>query len=134
MRLCFATNNPHKIEEVSSLLKGKIDLLSLADIGCNEELAETQDTLEGNERQKAGYVRKQYRIPCFADDTRLEVVSLANAPGVISARYAGPQRSSEDNMELLLKNLSTNEDRSAQFRTVIALITEKGEWLFEGIV
>ena len=134
MRLCFATNNFFKIQEVDSLLGKKVELLSLESIGCHEELQETQDSLEDNARQKARYVWENYRVPCFADDTGLEVEALGNAPGVISARYAGPQRNSDDNIRLLWKNLEGTVNRRAQFRTVISLQTEKGEWHFEGVV
>ncbi len=122
MRLCFASNNAHKLDEIRPLLPATVQLLSLADIGCHVELPETQDTLEGNARQKAQYVWDHYGVPCFADDTGLEVSALAGAPGVYSARYAGPQRSAEDNVAKLLDELQTQPDRRARFRTVIALV------------
>ena len=134
MKLCFATNNAHKIEEIRALVDDYHQILSLQDVGCNEELAEEQDTLEGNSNQKAAYVFKNYSTACFADDTGLEVTVLNNAPGVYSARYAGNQRSAVENMNLLLKNLEGNEERRAQFRTVITLITPKLTKQFEGIV
>ena len=134
MRLCFATNNKHKIEEVAFATKNKITILSLSDIGCFEELPETRDTLEGNSLQKAEYVFQNFSIPCFADDTGLEVSALQNAPGVYSARYAGPQRNSDDNIDLLLKNLTGMGDRRAQFRTIITLIGLDKIYTFEGIV
>lgn len=134
MKLCFATNNAHKIEEIRALVDDYHQILSLQDVGCNEELAEEQDTLEGNSNQKAAYVFKNYNTACFADDTGLEVTVLNNAPGVYSARYAGNQRSAVENMNLLLKNLEGNEERRAQFRTVITLITPKLTKQFEGIV
>jgi XTP/dITP diphosphohydrolase len=134
MRLCFATNNKHKIEEVAFAIKNEITILSLSDIGCFEELPETRDTLEGNSLQKAEYVFTNFSIPCFADDTGLEVQALQNAPGVYSARYAGNQRSSEDNIELLLKNLTGIPNRKAQFRTIITLIGLDKIYTFEGIV
>ncbi len=134
MELCFATNNHHKLEEVMAVLSGTFRVLSLKDISCNEELPETQDTLIGNAQQKAKYVRDHYHIPCFADDTGLEVESLKGEPGVYSARYAGPQRNSDDNIRLLLKNLEGVSNREGQFRTVISLQLPLGEWLFEGLV
>lgn len=122
MRLCFATNNDHKLTEVRALLPASIELLSLRDIGCHEELPETRDTLEGNARQKAEYVWEHYGVACFADDTGLEVTALHGAPGVYSARYAGPQRRAEDNVQKLLQELNGAPDRSAAFRTVVALV------------
>ncbi len=121
MRLCFASNNAHKLDEIRSLLPAHITLLSLVDIGCSEELPETQHTLEGNARQKADYVRDHYGVACFADDTGLEVNALHGAPGVYSARYAGPQRLAADNLAKLIQELSGSADRSAAFRTVVAL-------------
>ena len=126
MRLCFASNNAHKLDEIRPLLPASIELLSLADIGCNEELPETQDTLEGNARQKAEYVRQNYGTACFADDTGLEVNALYGAPGVYSARYAGPQRLAEDNVAKLLQALAGQPDRLARFRTVVALAGADG--------
>jgi XTP/dITP diphosphohydrolase len=134
MKICFATNNPNKVQEIQQLLGEDFEILSLKDIGCEEELAETQDTLEGNSEQKARYVHEHYNVNCFADDTGLEVSALGGAPGVYSARYAGPQRSSEDNMRKLLAELKGKEDRSAQFRTVITLIVDGVQHQFEGIV
>ena len=109
-------------------------ILSLEDIGCHDELPETQDTLDVNSLQKAVFVYKNYSLPCFADDTGLEVDALGGAPGVISARYAGEHKNSEDNIELLLKNLSGNLHRKARFRTVITLAGLNGIQTFEGIV
>lgn len=134
MDICFATNNPHKVQEVSRLLSNRFRILSLADIGCTEELPENQDTLVGNSEEKATYVYRHYRVNCFADDTGLEVDALAGKPGVYSARYAGPQRSSEDNMQLLLHKLADHTDRSAQFRTVITLWLDDQMHQFEGMV
>lgn len=133
-QLCFATNNKHKVAEVGQMLEGKYELLTLQDIGCHEELAEDQDTLEGNSHQKAAYVWQQYKVSCFADDTGLEVEALGGAPGVYSARYAGPQRSDSDNIQRLLQNLATHTNRKARFRTSITLILEGEEHQFEGIV
>ncbi|MFD2516201.1 non-canonical purine NTP diphosphatase [Pontibacter locisalis] len=132
--LCFATNNKHKISEVSQMLEGKYRLLSLEEIGCHVELPEEQDTLEGNSRQKAEYVWKNFNISCFADDTGLEVEALKGAPGVYSARYAGPQRSDSDNIRHLLQNLEDEGNRKARFRTCITLILNGQEHQFEGIV
>lgn len=134
MRLCFATNNQHKIEEVAFAIKNKIAIQSLDDIGCFEELPETRDTLEGNSLQKAEYVFRHFNIPCFADDTGLEVEALNNAPGVYSARYAGPQRNPNDNIDLLLQKLTGISNRNAQFRTIITLIGLDKIYTFEGIV
>ena len=120
--LCFASNNEHKLAEIRPLLPPGLALLSLADIGCHEELPETQDTLEGNALQKARYVSDPYHVACFADDTGLEVAALAGAPGVYSARYAGPQRRAEDNVAKLLHELAGAPDRTAHFRTVVALV------------
>lgn len=133
MRLCFATNNTHKLQEVRQLLGNAFELVSLSEIGCEEELAEDQRTLEGNSLQKAEYVFNTYGVSCFADDTGLEVDALNGEPGVYSARYAGPQRNSEDNIRLLLKNLASSSNRKAQFRTVITLVRPDGVHQFEGI-
>ncbi len=134
MNLCFATNNEHKLEEIQALVGDKFQILSLKDIGCHEELAEDQDTLEGNSLQKAEYVFKNYQVPCFADDSGLEVEVLGGAPGVYSARYAGPQRSHDENMNLLIRNLEGKSNRNAQFRAVITLINSEGSHQFEGIL
>ena len=109
-------------------------IVLLSDIGCLEELPETQDTITANARQKANYVWDNYQAPCFADDSGLEVETLDGAPGVYSAHYAGHQRNSDDNIQLVLKNLKGQAHREAQFRTVIALRLPEGEWIFEGIV
>lgn len=134
MRLCFATNNAHKIEEVQALLGKQFNVVSLKDVGCSEELAEDQETIEGNSLQKAQYVFDNYQVDCFADDTGLEVEALNGEPGVYSARYAGPQRMAEDNMNLLLANLSGKANRKARFRTVVTLITKQGTHQFEGVL
>ena len=125
-QLCFASNNAHKLDEIRPLLPAGLSLLSLADIGCHEELPETQDTLAGNARQKAEYVRQHYGVACFADDTGLEVAALDGAPGVYSARYAGPARSADDNVAKLLRELAGHADRSARFCTVVALAAADG--------
>jgi len=132
--ICFATNNKNKIAEVSQMLEGRYKLLSLEDIGCLVELPEEQDTIEGNSRQKAMYVWDNYQVNCFADDTGLEVKALNGAPGVYSARYAGPQRDNSDNIKHLLQNMKGETNREAQFRTCITLILNGQEHQFEGIV
>jgi XTP/dITP diphosphohydrolase len=132
--IVFATNNTNKIREVQELMGQAYRFRSLTDIGCREELPETSDTLEGNALQKGRYVWDHFRCNCFSEDTGLEVYALGGAPGVITARYAGEARSPQANMNLLLTNLQGNPDRSARFRTVIALILDGREWLFEGIV
>ena len=135
MRICFATNNQHKIEEVWHLLSPDFFLLSLHDIGCFEELEESKTTLEGNSLQKAQYVFDKYNVPCFADDSGLEVEALNGAPGVYSARYAGPQRSSDDNIRLLLDSMRDKSNRKACFRTIITLVGIKSSpVVFEGRV
>jgi len=121
MKLVFATNNANKLKEVQSLIPQHIKLLSLKDIGCFEDMPETQHTIEGNAIQKAEYIKTNYGYDCFADDTGLEVAALNNEPGVYSARYAGEQRDANDNMDLLLTNLKDKSNRKAQFKTVIAL-------------
>lgn len=133
MQIVFATNNLNKLKEVQSLIPKDIKLLSLADIGCTEDVPETQDTIEGNAIQKAEYIKKYYGYDCFADDTGLEVEALNGAPGVYSARYAGEQRSSEDNIQKILKNLKDSSQRNAQFKTVIALELNGTQHQFTGI-
>ena len=132
--ICFATNNQHKLVEVKNLLGNEFNVLSLEDIGCSEELPENQSTLEGNSLEKAKYVLDHYQINCFADDTGLEVEALGGAPGVYSARYAGPQKNNEENISLLLKNLATHKNRKAQFRTVFTLFYNQTCYQFEGVV
>jgi XTP/dITP diphosphohydrolase len=132
--LIFATNNNHKLREVSPLLQNVFDIKGLDAVGCTDDIPETADTLEGNALQKARYVAQKYGVNCFADDTGLEVEALDNRPGVYSARYAGPQRDANDNMELLLSELEGQSNRRARFRTVIALIIDGNEHLFEGVV
>lgn len=132
--ICFATNNQHKLIEVRSVLGSDFLVYSLEEINCSEELPETGNTLEANAFQKAHYVFGTYKQTCFSDDTGLEVESLNNAPGVYSARYAGPQRNSEDNIDLLLENLRHSENRKARFRTLICWVSEGEILYFEGIV
>lgn len=133
MQLVFASNNLNKIKEIQNILNGSIQLLSLDEIGCHEEIPETADTIEGNAILKANYVTEKYGYDCFADDTGLEVTALNGEPGVYSARYAGEQRNADDNMNKLLEALSDKDDRSAQFKTVIALNIKGKQHLFTGI-
>ena len=132
MKLVFATNNPNKLSELQDLVPEGIEILSLKDINCNEELPETNPTLEGNALQKAKYVFDNYGYNCFADDTGLEIEALGGAPGVYSARYAGEDCKAEDNMKKVLTKLENKDNRNAKFRTVIALIIKGEENLFEG--
>lgn len=132
-QIIFATSNPHKVREVNELLGSRFQILSLKDIGCEEELPETQDTVAGNAQQKARYLKAHYGHDCFAEDTGLEIDALDGAPGVYTARYAGPQRDPQDNMQLVLEQLADTQYRTARFRTVIALILDGREYLFEGI-
>lgn len=133
MKICFATNNQKKIEEVKAALGSGIEILSLKDIGCHEELPETGDTLEHNAFQKAQYVKDHFGVDCFADDTGLEVDALEGEPGVYSGRYAGEPRSDDRNIDLLLKNLGNSSIRTARFKTVIALLLGEEKFKFEGI-
>lgn len=134
MKLVFATNNRHKLDEVRAIVGDRIEILSLNDIGCHDDIPETADTLQGNALIKARYIYEKYGADCFADDTGLEVEELGGEPGVYSARYAGEECSSEANMKKLLHNLKGKKNRNAQFRTVIALIIDGEEKLFNGIV
>ena len=134
MKLVFATNNKHKLQEVRDILGSGVEVLSLSDIGCNDDIPETADTLQGNALIKARHIYNKYNVNCFADDTGLEVEALDGAPGVLSARYAGDGHDSEANMHKLLQNLTGKSNRNAQFRTVIALIIDGKEMLFDGIV
>ena len=132
MKLVFATNNSNKLSEIRSLVPDGIEILSLKEINCNEELPETNPTLQENALQKARYVFDNYGFNCFADDTGLEIDALGGEPGVYSARYAGEDCSAEDNMNKVLEKLEGEENRKAKFRTVIALIIDGKETLFEG--
>ena len=134
MKIVFATNNKHKLDEVRKIVAGNIEIISLEDIGCYDDIPETADTLEGNALLKAKYVKEKFGFDCFADDTGLEVETLNNAPGVYSARYAGEAHDSEANMQKLLLNMDGKENRNARFRTAIALIIGEKTHLFEGIV
>jgi XTP/dITP diphosphohydrolase len=133
MKIVFATNNENKIKEIQSMLPQSIEIISLESIGCHEEIPETADTIEENAIMKANYVTEKYGYDCFADDTGLEVDSLNGEPGVYSARYAGEQRSAEDNMDKLLVNLDGKANRNAQFKTVITLNLKGEQHLFTGI-
>jgi len=132
MKLVFASNNMHKLKEIRDLMPF-IQILSLKDIGCNEEIEETELTLEGNSKLKADYIRTNYGYDCFADDTGLEVEALDGAPGVFSARYAGENASFEDNVQKLLHEMKDVENRTAAFRTVITLNIGEEQFLFDGV-
>lgn len=133
MDLVFASNNKNKILEIQSILDGSIKILSLEDIGCHEDIPETANTIEGNAILKADYVTKKYGYDCFADDTGLEISALNGEPGVYSARYAGEQRNSDDNMNKVLNGLNNVSNRKAHFKTVIALNLNGKQHLFTGI-
>ena len=133
-KLVFATNNKHKLEELRAIVGDKYEILGLRDIGCDVDIPETATTLEGNALIKAQFVKDHYGYDCFADDTGLEVEALDGAPGVYSARYAGPECDSAKNMALLLQNMADKDNRKARFRTVIALVKGEDTMLFEGIV
>ncbi|MDB3913715.1 non-canonical purine NTP diphosphatase [Flavobacteriaceae bacterium] len=133
MKLVFATNNLHKLKEVQEMLSNAIEVLSLKDIGCFEDIEETESTLEGNAKLKADYITEKYGFDCFADDTGLEVEALDGDPGVYSARYAGEHGNAEKNMEKLLIELQNKSSRKAKFRTIIALNLRNKQYLFEGI-
>ena len=134
MKIVFATNNPNKLKEIQALIPNGIEIVSLKEIGCTEDIPETGDTLEANAFQKAHYIKEYYGYDCFADDTGLEVEALNGAPGVYSACYASAERSAEANMDKILNELQGKENRTAQFRTAIALILKGEEHLFEGKV
>lgn len=134
MKICFATNNEHKIREISAVVGSQIQIMTLKELSVFDELPETQTTLEGNAIQKARYVFDKLGLPCFADDSGLEVDALNGQPGVYSARFAGPQRNDNDNIDLLLSKLHEQKNRLARFRTVIAFIDANEQRLFEGSV
>ena len=134
MKIVFATNNPNKLKEIQSLIPKEIQIISLKEIGCTEDIPETGDSLEANAFQKAHYIKENYNYDCFADDTGLEIDELNGAPGVYSARYAGPERNAKANMNKVLDELKGKKNRKAQFRTAIALILKGEEHLFEGKV
>jgi XTP/dITP diphosphohydrolase len=135
MDIIFATNNAHKIEEVQSLLGERYTIVNPKQLGFDGDIPEEEPTLEGNALQKARFIHKMFNLPCFADDTGLEVKALNGAPGVYSARYAGESKNSEDNIVKLLNELEDKDNREARFRCVVAYIDNSGtEHLFEGIV
>jgi XTP/dITP diphosphohydrolase len=134
IRLCFATNNAHKLEEVRSMLPAHFSLVSLKDIGCNEELPENQQTIEGNALEKARFVFEKYGVDCFADDTGLEIEALDGKPGVDTAHYAGPERDALKNMDLALKQMEGKTNRKARFKTVFSLFWDGDMFSFEGLV
>ena len=133
MKLVFATQNQNKVTELKQLMPKSIELLSLKDINCNDDIPETAPNLKGNASQKSHYIFEKFNINCFADDTGLEIEALNNEPGVYSARYAGPQKNSEDNMNLVLEKLKNESNRKARFKTVISLIINGDEHIFEGV-
>ena len=134
MSLVFATNNKHKLEEISHLLEGTYEIIPLETIGCHDDIPEDHETLEENALQKARYIKEHYGCDCFADDTGLEIEALNGQPGVYSARYAGPAKDSKANMQKVLDNMQNQANRKACFRTIIALILDGQEYLFEGRV
>jgi len=134
MKLVFATNNPHKLQEIQQLLGNSFELLSLNDIHCDEEIPENQETIEGNATEKSFYIFHKYGFNCFADDTGLEIDALNGEPGVYSARYAGEEKISENNIQLVLQKLAKINNRKARFKTVISLVIDGRETQFEGIV
>ena len=134
MKLVFASNNKNKIQEIQALVPNTIQIVSLEEIGCTEDIPETADTIEGNAILKANYVTEKYGYDCFADDTGLEVEALNGAPGVYSARYAGEQKDANDNMDKLLSELKDKSNRKANFKTVIALNLNGKQNLFTGII
>lgn len=133
-KIVFATNNPHKLAEISTMLQGKFEIISLDELGCTEEIPETADTLEGNASLKSQYIYDKYKCNCFADDTGLEIEALNKEPGVYSARYASEAKDALENMKKVLHKMRGVTNRKAKFRTVISLILEGQEILFEGNV
>ena len=133
MKIVFATNNQHKLEEIRKAVGNKHEIVSLNEIGFEEEIPETHDTLEGNASEKSFHIYNRYKLNCFADDTGLEIDALNGEPGVYSARYAGENPTFDDNMNKVLENMETQTNRSAKFRTVISLIIDGKETQFEGI-
>ena len=134
MKIVFATNNPNKLKEIKALVPKHIEIVSLSEIGCNEDIPETGETLEANAFQKVNYVKEHFGYDCFADDSGLEINALNGNPGVYSARYAGPERNADANMAKIITELNGCENRKAQFRTAIALVLNGEEQLFEGKV
>lgn len=134
IRLVFGTSNPGKIKEVAEVIKGGIEIVGLNEIGCYEDIPETNPTLEENALQKARYVKDNYGYDCFSEDTGLEIFGLNGEPGVYSARYAGEDKNSSNNIDLVLQKMEGMTNREAQFRTVVALILDGKEYTFEGAV
>lgn len=134
MKIVFATNNPNKLKEIKALVPKHIEIVSLSEIGCNEDIPETGETLEANAFQKVNYVKEHFGYDCFADDSGLEINALNGNPGVYSARYAGPERNADANMAKIITELNGCDNRKAQFRTAIALVLNGEEQLFEGKV
>ena len=134
LQLVFATNNNYKVKEIQTLIKENLEILTLNDINCTEDIPETSATIEGNAFQKARYLNQKYNYNCFADDTGLIVEALNGEPGVYSARYAGEHKNDDANMNLLLQNLEMIENRKAKFQTVIALVLNGKEYAFVGEV
>ena len=133
MNIIFATNNKNKLKEIQNVVPERFIIDSLSDIGCNEEIPEIGTTLKANASQKSKYVLNKYHKNCFSDDTGLEIDALGGEPGVYSARYAGPRRNSNQNMDKVLDNLANEENRKAHFKTVISLVLEDKEYFFEGV-
>ena len=133
MKLVFATNNLHKLQEVQNLMPAYIELLTLKDIGCFEDIEETATTLEGNAKIKTDHVKQKYGYDCFGDDTGLEVEALNGAPGVYSARYAGEEATFSDNVEKMLFELKDTNNRKARFRTIVSLYFKGEQYFFEGV-
>ena len=134
MKLVFASNNKNKIAEIQHQVGSQFEIVSLEEIGCFIDIPETAETIEGNAILKANYVTKNFELPCFADDTGLEIEVLNNEPGVYSARYAGEQKNAEDNMNLVLQKLAFETNRKAKFKTSIALNINNQQYIFEGVV
>ena len=131
-KLVFATNNAHKLSEVKAILESEYQIVSLSDLNCTDDIAETADTLEGNALIKAKYIHEKFGLDCFADDTGLEIEALNGAPGVFSARYAGENHDAQKNMAKVLDLMSGSDNRKACFRTVVALIQGNTTCFFEG--
>ena len=131
IELVFATNNPHKLEEIKAAVGGSIKILSLKEIGCFDDIPETAPTLEGNASQKSQFILQKYGLNCFADDTGLEIEALDGAPGVYSARYAGPGHDHDKNMDKVIEELKNEQNRKARFRTVISLVLDKKEYFLK---
>lgn len=134
MKIIFASNNKNKVQEIQNQVPKSIQIVTLEEIGCTEDIEETATTIEGNAIIKANYITEKYGLPCFADDTGLEIEALNDEPGVYSARYAGEDKNADKNMDLVLEKLSTSTNRNAQFKTVIALNIDNQQILFTGIV